>query len=304
MSRLFQRSFKLTVDTVGISNDDGDGLDIEFKVEKNLKGEPNKAEIKIYNLNPDHRSEFLKKFGSQIQKSKRQPIRVELEAGYKDDRGIIFSGDLRNLVISHAGPDFVTTLSGADGGHAYRSARIAQTYGSGVAFATVAKECARAMGVGLGNLDEMVADATIESLGRSFSSGAVLHGAASDCLDRLMKAAKLTWTVHNGVLQIQNKGEPLQRQSYRLSPDTGLIGSPTPEVDTTVVPNASGKTPTKPSQSGLLKVKTLLIHHLYPGVKVVLDSEEFQGGYQITEVTYEGSTFSDDWFCDCKVRPY
>jgi len=306
MSRLFLRSYKLTVDTIEISNDDGQGLDIAFKVTKSIKGEPNKAEIKIYNLNPDHRGELQKRFGSQIENKKRKPIRVELEAGYKDDRGVIFRGDLRNLVTKKEGLDFVTTISGSDGGHGYKTGRIAKSYGAQTPVATVARDCAQAMGIGEGNLGDFLGAMTLGGVGKAYAPGTVIHGCAADAFDRMMKTAGVTWTIHNGVLQLQKKGEPLQRKAFQISPQSGLIGAPAPEIDATFIPNASGKVPSKPSKTGLLLIKTLLIHHLYPGVVIDLKSDEFNGGRQLTECEYVGdsSAGAQDWYINHKARPY
>jgi hypothetical protein len=57
-------------------------------------------------------------------------------------------------------------------------------------------------------------------------------------------------------------------------------------------------------QGALVGVKTLMISGLYPGRKVVLDTAEYHGGYQITECKYVGNTAGNDWNVELKLRPY
>ena len=309
--KLFRRAYRLIIDTIEIAGGDGvaDSLDIDFKIEKTNRAEPNKAEIKIYNLNDDHRNELVRRFGSQVEKSKRKPLRVELEAGYEGEgnRGLIFAGDLRNLIVKREGQDFVTTISGADGGHAFKTGRISRAFGAGTSVSTVLRACVDALGIGTGNLSEFEAAAKLTALGTQFSHGTVLSGSAERELDHLVKAAGLEWSVQNGSLQLRRKGQPVQAKAYRLAADTGLVGVPFPEVDATVLPNASGKpnaSKTAARRSGLVNCKTLIIPSLAPGQKVDLDSEEFKGGYQIMEMAFQGQTFGNDWYIQSKVRPY
>jgi hypothetical protein len=308
--RLFGRSYKLVLDTVEIvGGQAGDGsrigLDIAFKVEKSIDATPpNKATIQVWNLNPDHRRDFERRFGSEIEKSKRKTIRVELSVGYGDDMGVIFRGDLRNLVNKQDGAvDWVTEVSGADGGHSFKTSRVSRSFGPGVEAYTVARACVQAMGVGEGNLSDWSAQFSIGTLGATFPEGAVLSGSAEREFDRIARAAGFTWSIQHGVLQLAKRGEPIRSQVYELGPDTGLVGSPFAEVDATVIP---GKTASKEAakRAGLVNVKTLMLHTLAPGQKVALKSDQFKGGYQINSITFIGNTATNDWNCEMKVKAY
>jgi hypothetical protein len=306
VSVLFDRSYKLIIDDISIEGGgigkDRIGLDIAFKIESSSKAEPNKAEIQIWNLNPDHRSDLQKRFGAQIQKGGHKSVPVELHAGYKDDRGVIFRGDLRNLITERDGDDFVTKVSGTDGGVSYNRAHVSRSFAPGTRVYDVASHIAGAMGVGLGNLSDFSSSISIHNLGTTYPEGISISGPAERAMSTLMRSCRLSWSVQKGVLQICNLGKPIDREVYRLSSDTGMIGIPVPEVDAiaTAAPAAGGKE----SKAGLLKVRTLLLHQLYPKAIVQLDSADFKGGYQITQVDHAGDSAQVDWYTDVLLRPY
>jgi hypothetical protein len=296
MSRLYGRTYTLRLDRIEIK----DVLDIEFKIEKTDKPEPNKAKITVYGLNEDHRGELLRMSGTQIDKSKRKPIRVELDVGYREQHGMIFAGDLRNLEVRQDGVEVQTVVFGHDGGHAFKTSTIERSFAKGTPLATAVRACAEALGVGFGNIDDLSGTATIPGLGKTLPHGIVLHGPAQAQLDRLLKSARLNWSIQHGALVVTEHGKPLERSAIRLGPDSGLIGSPETEVTTDVVPSKGAP----PKAKGAIKVKALLNPGFYPKRKIVLDSVSHQGGYVIQEVEFNGSTFADDWFAEMKVVPY
>jgi hypothetical protein len=311
MSRLFGRAYKLVLDALEIeggvtANGAKFGVDVAFKVEKSTEAEPNKALIQVYNLNPDHRGDFEKRFGSEISKANREPIRVELQAGYGDDIGVIFAADLRNLVNKYDGRDWITEVEGADAGNAFKTGRVSRSFTADTNGFVVAKACAEGMGVGLGNLTDFASSLKVGALGVGFPEGTVISGVAWKELDYLLRASGLDWSVQNGVLQVKRRGQPLETKVFELSPETGLLGSPFAEVDATVIPGKNGAKPSEDAakRAGLVNVKTLLLHQLFPGMKTKLKSERFEGGYQIKQLAFVGTTIGDDWHCDLKVRPY
>ena len=309
MSRLFNRSYKLTLDDIEIEGggvgSSRYGLDIKFKVESSTKALPNKIDLDVYNLNPDHRNALLKQSGSQVSKSSRKPVPVQLEAGYADDRGVIFRGDLRNLTIKRDGPDFVVSLSGTDSGHTMNTTQFQKSYGPGTLISTAVQDLVTALGVGTGNLSSFRA-LSIPGLGSTFPEGHAFSGSADRLLGDLVRRCGLSWSVQKGVLQLKKLHEPVDDQVYYLSAETGLIGTPEPEIDATVIPTTSGapRPPVAAKRTGLIKVKSLLLHQLYPGAKIVLDSVDFKSGYQIEQIDQSGETAGNDWYSDLLVKQY
>lgn len=268
---LFQRKFRLVVDTIEIK-----GLDVRFQVRRTLKPEPNRAEIAVWNLNEAHRA--------ALEQKKTAP--VLLEAGYQSGTSILFVGDLRTAISVVEGPDIITTLSSGDGEKAIRTARVNVSLKKGTTTEQVLKACAAALGVGEGNLSQAVATLKGAGLATLFSAGTVLSGSAARELSGVCKAAGLSWSIQNGKLQILPLAQALEGKALVISSATGMVGSPT--VD----------------NKGVLKVRTLLIPDLFPGRKVVLDAARLKGQYRVESATYVGDSYGADWFVDLEGKRY
>lgn len=84
---------------VSICSDD---LDLEFEIPFDDDMEPNEADITVYNLS-DTTINNLKKGAS-----------ITVEAGYKGDTGVVFSGFISKRETKHEGADKITTLKCVD----------------------------------------------------------------------------------------------------------------------------------------------------------------------------------------------
>lgn len=290
MAKLFQRAWRVRVDDF-----QSETLDIAFEVEKTTKKEPNKCTLKLWNLTPEHRrqlaalSTVTKKKKSSTSSTKRKTalsgkIRVEVEAGYVGATTLIFRGDLRTAKSTLDGADYVTELEGEDGGKAVLLGRINRSFPPGTTVETVVKACAQAMDVGYGNAAELAHAARLEGSGGVFTNGTVLSGSAATELDHILKSAGLRYSIQNGNLQIQKRGAALQGTAVKLSPDTGLLGSPTSNAD------------------GTVSAIALMIPDLYPGRKVKFESVDFTGFYQIEKCKYAGDTAGDDWHVEMETK--
>lgn len=291
MGVLFKRSWELIVDDLDLTT-----LDFQFHVEKNTKSEPNKLQLRVLNASPDHVAQLTKRA-----KAKQSTgVRVRLSAGYEDGGPfLIFDGDAREISTVQDGNDRVTTIAAHDGGRAFRESRISQSFAPGASWTSIIKACAQAMDIGIGNANDVATGASVNGLGSACPNGMVLSGKASDQLTRVTRAAGMTWSIQNGVLQLLKGGQPLQTTSVRVASDTGMIGSPSVDMDSSI----SGSK-TKQKKPTLVHVKTLMIPGIYPGRKVVLDTEEYNGGYAVAEANFVGDTNGDSWEIDAKVRPY
>ena len=99
-----------------------------------------------------------------------------------------------------------------------------------------------------------------------------------------------------------------------LTPKTGLLESPQASIDASVslgnpqqfAPGAKPKTPhpPKPVDPSIIRLKTLLIPGLVPGRKIDLRTDQYNGGYVITEVEFVGQSWATEWGCHCVARAY
>lgn len=288
--RLFGRRYKLTIDqSLEISE-----LDIAFKVQKSITKEPNKGEVKIYNLSPDTRGK-LEKQRNRLG-SKQRPVRLELEAGYEDRISLILSADIHTIYSQREGADMVTTLASADGIAQVRMARVSFSVKPGTSVTDTIKQIAKKGGLNLGNIERAVSGAAkIDGLGSTFPEGTVIDGSAYDELTRIAESAGYEVSVQSGVLQVKERGKALAEKAVELAFDSGLIDSPSVETS---------QDPTKQSKGDkYVKAKALLIPGLFPGRKVRLKSTGFDGEYEIALVEYSGEVHGQDWYADLKLRP-
>lgn len=244
-------------------------LDVKFKVNRSLYSRAGTCELEIANLSPDHRHELVT--------ARRYHTFVEVQAGYIDGMSLLFRGDLRKAIPSRDGTDWTVKVTAGDGEHAIRTARVSRSFSPGTSVGAVVQHIAETMGVGIGNAREALRGARLGEGESVFPEGTVLYGSAAAELTRLCAAARLTWTVQDGNLQVLPLGGALERTALVLGPDTGMVGAPEIVNRRTV------------------NVKALLIPGLVPGQQVILNSAIVTGTWRITEAEYAGDTEGPDW---------
>lgn len=269
MTKLFQRDSRIQVDELVL-----DGLDVQFEIQKSLKPEPNTCEIRIFNLNPDHRNGLEEK-GTAI---------VQVDAGYVDGTSQIFLGELRDVASERSGPDIVTTISSGDGEKKIRSKRVNLSLAPGTDVTSAFRELARALELGKGNVDDFAGLLKFGSGGSVFPSGTVLSGNAAREMQILAESVGLEWSVQDGAIQLLRRGKPLLGLALDVGPDTGLIG--TPSVD----------------QEGLLSATLLMAPGVFPGVQMVLRHPRLAGVYRVETTRHVGDTAGQEWYVEIEAK--
>lgn len=269
-STLFGRRVTVQVSTLLL-----EGFDVSFDISKSLSPKtPNTAELKIWNLNAAHRK--------QLQEAER--VFVSIEAGYESGTSLLFRGDLRDVVSLRESADWVTTVT-SDSGRRARKARIVKSFAPGSTVGDVLNAAAKAMGVKLGNSAQRIVNAKITGTSASsFFNGYALAGAIEHEIDRIARSCGLEWSVQDDELQFLDFGAPLAQIAVKLTPETGLIGSP------------------EPGNKGIVEARTLIIPDLYPGRRVEVQSEHVQGMFRVETTKHSGSTFGRDWYVDMQLK--
>jgi hypothetical protein len=250
-------------------------LDCVFKAKKNLKPEPNTASVKLYGLAPETR---------RILETPKKLV-LRLEAGYPGSVAQLFLGEVRSAHTTREGPELVTEIATADSAKEMAKARLQMTIGPKVPTAVALKAIAQALGVGMGNVG-IVAARLSASGSAIFGPGSALSGNAERLMTDICRSADLEWSVQDGVIQILDRGTALNEKAVLLSPDTGLVGSPT--VD----------------HKGVVSATAFIQPDLRPGRKVAFDSLDFKGGYKIGDCEYTGDTAGNDWYCKMELTKY
>lgn len=282
-SDLFHRAYRLVVGTTEIDARAGVGLNslrIAFAVQRDEKRTPNAVEVRVWNLSEGNRKAI----------ASRQSVPISLEAGYVDDVGQLFLGDLRTARTSREGPDLITCVSGGDGEAAIRSARINRTFRAGTPVKEVLKALAGQLNIAAGNLGT-IGSVSYADGSSTLQRAQTMSGLIYDELEDLCRSCGLRWSVQDSALQLRRGDEPVgDRKGPLLRADSGLIGEPQVETDRV--------------KGTLVTCAALLLPDVIPGVAVRVESEAFSGNLVVTQTEHRGDTHGGDWFVTFTGRPY
>lgn len=277
---LFRRSFRVTVGSKQFGSVDVERpISFAFSVDRDTTAVPNSATVTLWNLAADTRAELESLAGG----TGGVPVRVE--AGYGDRIGQIFFGGLRRVQSWREGPDWVTELSGGDGERQIATARINRTFARGTPVSAVLRELVRQLGVepgGLGSMNIPGFNAGGTSLSRPFAA----RGDAALALEAFCRSLGLRWSVQDGAFFAAPSGSPsVPGEGPLLTPDTGLIETPTVDKD--------GKV------SGI----SLLDADLLPGRVFRVESSRVTGNFVCTETHHYGESLGDSWYVEWTGTP-
>lgn len=258
-----------------------DGLTVKFDVKLD-DSNIGKADIAVYNLNENHRRQIeqVVSYGA--------PMSVTLKAGYVgQEQNQLFKGAIREASSVKDPPDWITTFRTGDG-DGVAQVRVNKAYAKGtpinVMVMDAAKELQKSVGVGLGNLMTAIGQGkTVDGIMTTLSGGNALQGSAFKELKNKLKAMGLDAVVQDQELLVTPIGEPLLAPVTRLTPATGLIGSPQKA---------------RVKEEAVLKVKALILPGLRPKRMVQIQSALVSGLYVIRRVQYKGDTSGNDWYAE------
>jgi hypothetical protein len=267
MAQQRDRVIQLQVDTIKIVGVTRPGLRVVAKAERTLKPEPNKCEVQIYNLTPEHRNAL----------TKIKTPTVSLAAGYKDQITQIFLGQA--LHVGHAknkAGDIITTVSTTDGGSKLQGARAKANFPKGIKAGDVLRVLAKALGIKAGNLEDAVRKINAGKAASIYAEGVCLSGHAPLDMTALCRSAGLEWSVQDGQLQILDVG--------RSSSVRAIVLDESQLLDT---PSISNK--------NVVEGSCLIQKDFTPGRQVQIAHEFVSGVFRLEKCTYALDTWSDDW---------
>lgn len=190
-----------------------DSLRVKFNVSQQTIQTPNAAAITIYNAAESTAKLFLDK----------EFDRVELQAGYEDNIGTIFKGEIKQPISGRESPtDKFILLYAADGGTAYSFATISKTLAAGSTHQdqyNAVLEAMKPFGV-----EQGFTPPGLSSI--KYPRPVVLFGSARDHLRRLAAMTGTTWSIQDGKLDMVPKDEPKPGGIIELNAETGMIGMP------------------------------------------------------------------------------
>lgn len=202
--------------TLIVSTASGQGLDlsalrIKFSVKRSDTVTPNTADIRVYNLDESTAILIRKEF-----------TRVVLQAGYQSNFGVIFQGNIKQVILGResATDTFIDIVAG-DGDRAYNFAIVATTLKAGSNQNDQIKAAALAMsakGTTLGHVGDLPPN--------QLPRGKVMYGNARKYLSNAADNTGKIWSIQDEVVVFNGKSTYLPGTAVVLTSKTGMIGTP------------------------------------------------------------------------------
>lgn len=226
-------------------------LDVEFTVPFDDDMEPNEAEIVVYNLS-DNTINNLKKDDA-----------ITIEAGYKGDTGVLFSGFITKVKTVTDGADKVTTIKAMDDikDHSIES----MSFAAGTKASYILEKLIDKTGIPVAEFNPR--------RDHTYKDSQTVDGDLMENIKQYATVCGISVYVSKGKIYARylKEGDNL---NFVVSPDTGMIGSPSPYTEEV---KAEDYTDTVNG----FEVEMLLQHRLYAGAIVELDSRVAKGTYRV-----------------------
>jgi len=287
MSYLFGRKY-----SIGITNNTGVSFDmanntasykqsetkysnlrVVFEITRTLGKTPDKAVFQLYNITEGKWSAV------DIAKT---AAKITLKLGYNQiTPAVVYTGKAltHERVIERT--DTIDVFTCGDGHDVLTKTGISRNYESGFNTGTIIEDLIKTVkseGVELaGDIKKKIAE--IKGLLKKQDTGFSVSGLLSSTLETLLKPFNKTITIQDDVLKIVEIGKEEVTGKYTiLTPETGLIGSPSKTKD------------------GLEFVALIQPGKFNPGQFVEIKSRDFDGRYKIVKSNFVGDTHGNDWY--------
>lgn len=208
----FLRSCKLVVST-----NQGSGLDlsafrIKFAVKRSDTMTPNSADIRVYNLDLETAADIKKEFTT-----------VFLDAGYISNTGLIFKGNIKQVILGResATDTFIDIIAG-DGDQAYNFSIVNTTLAAGSNAASQLMAASKPMAT-YGVMPGMMAGVLPEN---KLPRGKVMYGNARDHIRAIADSAGFGWSMQDQQLNFVQQSTYLPGEIVTITSKTGMIGTP------------------------------------------------------------------------------
>ena len=218
----YDRAITLICYGTNINGLDLSNLRIKFSVKQTDSQSPNTADIRVYNVSDETALSMLINLNPPPGIGISTPGRVVLQAGYQSNFGVIFQGNIKQVILGResATDTFVDIVAG-DGHLAYNYAILNTTLAAGSTQMNQISAAALAMSpynVGLGYVSQAQAVA--------LPRGKVMYGNARNYLRAVAQNTNQTWSIQSEKITFVPKTSYLPGTAVVLTSKTGLIGTP------------------------------------------------------------------------------
>lgn len=249
-------------------------LHISFSFEKADTTSQNNGKVSIWNLSPDHLAELNK-----------DDCVVTLRAGYGSVMPLVFSGIVTYAKTKDDGSDRCTEVELVDTRMAVRDTYVSVSYAGKVNCKKLIEDTAEQMGLTV----KFSYNATFRDIPNGYS----YVGPAKNVLTKACDTSGLVWGINNGVLQVKRPNDTMSREVYKLSAETGMIGTP----ERVQISDGDNKASTQYGWD----VKYLMNAAIDVDDYVYLDSVMARGYFRVYSVSIEGDSMGGDWLCTARL---
>lgn len=260
------------------------GLQIEFQVVKDNTEKSNKSYVTIYNL-PDFIVDYLK---INIDKS----LSGLLEAGYDGTNYQLFCGTIEYFEDSWDDKVITRTTKFifGDASQNLSKCNAARSYRAGTPIITVIKDLAADLQLPIGR---------IVGISGTLDASVSFSGNTAQNLTNICTRYGANFSVQDGAVYVTKTGKRFEQNILYISPDTGLVGTPSPKQPTK---NKKSKEKNDASQEDVgLEVKIRLYGPIIPESTIYLDSLYYKGFYKVVRLEHNGTYEGGDWITKLTV---
>lgn len=208
----YGRAFSLVVFGTDLNGLDLSELRCKFVVKRSDTMTPNVADIRVYNLEEKTAIRIRNEFK-----------RVILQAGYEGNYGVIFQGNIKQVIIGResATDTFIDIVAG-DGDRAYNFAVVNATIAAGGTQLDQIQAAVGTMSEKGGVTAGHIGDTPAETLPR----GKTMWGNARNYLRDVAQTSDKTWSIQDEKVTFVSKKSYLPGERVVLTSKTGMIGTP------------------------------------------------------------------------------
>lgn len=191
----------------------GDGLAIRdlriaFEVVKTYDETPNRATIKVYNLNDSNQNKVRTEYDD-----------VVLNVGYQGANAIIFRGNIQHVYRYADGTDWIVEIQAGDGDADYHKAIINESLAAGVPDTVLIDKAVGTM--------PRSTKGPVKGIGPSGTMrGRVVSGPTRDVLRNVARQNNASWSIQDGQVVFVPVDGVLDDEAIVVSAGTGMLGTP------------------------------------------------------------------------------
>lgn len=258
---------------------------IVFNIDRVADGtRPDSLNLTIYNVDFDNYRTF--KYDPLVN------VKVLVKAGYKEQYGLIYKGDVTNIEYVKEGTENMLRITAGDGAVALKTP-VAKTYSNAQA-STIAEDIIKEMKasgleIAKGAIDAIKAKLT----GEKETGKTIIKESAKKALNKVLKKNGLDYGVVNNELHVVDSiKRKIPDFGVKLSGLNGLIG----------YPNKKRDQQTDGTFKEFITFNCLLNPDIIPGREVEIDSKYITGKFIVQDMRINGDTWSSgEWMIEAEA---